>query len=153
MTLFVVLSLSTFAASAKVIGKVNGIPIYEKEANRLLKVLTKGKVKYSQLSPKDKKEVIKRIGIDKLVIRRAYKEIPKRERDLIIANAWLAKKIKNIKVSDKEARRFYNKNKHLFKKNGKILPYSKVKNFIKIQLRQKKVIDRLIKRAKIQVLK
>jgi len=143
--------LSVGTLNAKVIATVNGYPITEKEANQLLKVLTKGKVKYSQLSPKDKKQIVKRLAIDKLVIKTAYKSLSKRERDFIIANAWMAKKIRNIKVSDAEAKKAYNKNKALFKKNGKIVPFSKVKNLIKIQLKQKKVIDRLMKHAKIKM--
>ena len=149
--LAIALALTTSAVTAKVIGTVNGYPITEKEANALLKVLTKGKVKYSQLRPKDKKEIVKRLAIDKLVIKTAYRELPKKERDYIIANAWMAKKIRKVKVTEKEARRAYNQNKHLFKKKGKIVPYKKVRNLIKMQLKQKKVIDRLMKRAKIVV--
>jgi len=139
------------ALNAKTIATVNGYPITEKEANQLLKVLTKGKVKYSQLSPKDKKQVVQRLAIDKLVIKTAYKSLSKKERDFVIANAWMAKKIRGIKVSDAEAKKAYNKNKALFKKNGKIVPFKKVKNLIKIQLKQKKVVDRLMKHAKIKM--
>jgi galactokinase/mevalonate kinase-like predicted kinase len=152
ISLLLVLSLTTMFAEAKrVIGKVNGIPIYEQEANKLLKVLTKGKVKYSQLKPKDKREIVRRLAIDKLVIKKAYRGLTKQERDFVIANAWLAKKTRNVKVSNAEIKKVYRQNKHLFKKNGKILPYSKVKNIIKMQLKQKKVIDRMMKKAKIVV--
>jgi hypothetical protein len=147
----VILTLSTATISAKVIGSVNGYPITEKEANRLLKVLTNGKVKYSQLSPKDKKEIVKRLAVDKLVIKTAYKSLSKKERDFVIANAWMAKKTRNIKVSTAEAKKAYNANKKLFKKNGKIVPFSKVKNIIIMQLKQKKVVDKLMKKAKIVV--
>ena len=147
----VILTLTTATVTAKVIGSVNGYPITEKEANQLLKVLTNGKVKYSQLNKKDKKEIVRRLAVDKLVIKTAYKSLTKKERDYVIANAWLAKKTRNIKVSDKEARKAYNANKKLFKKNGKIVPFKKVKNLIKMQLKQKKVVDRLMKKAKIVV--
>jgi len=148
------LALITTGASAKVIGKVNGYKVTEAEANKLLKVLTGGKVKYSQLNAKDKREIVKRLAIDKVVIKAAYRGLSKKERDFVIANAWMAKKIRNIKVSDKEARKIYNQNKRLFKdKKGRILPFKKVKNNIKLQLKQKKVIDRLMKKAKITVYK
>jgi len=150
-TIALIGALASTTISAKVIGTVNGYPITEKEANNLLKVLTHGKVKYSQLSPKDKAQIVKRLAVDKLVIKTAYRSLSKKERDFIIANAWMAKKIRGIKVSDAEARRAYNKNKALFKKNGKLVPFSKVKNLIKLQLKQKKVVDRLMKRAKIVV--
>ena len=147
----VILALTTTAVTAKVIGTVNGYSITEKEANALLKVLTHGKVKYSQLKPQDKREIVKRLAVDKLVVKTAYKSLSKKERDFIIANAWMAKKIRGVKVTNAEAKRAYNKNKQLFKKNGKIVPFSKVKNLIKIQLKQKKVVDRLMKKAKIVV--
>jgi hypothetical protein len=150
-TLAVVLTLTTAVVSAKVIGTVNGYPITEKEANKLLKVLTKGKLKYSQLRPKDKKEIVKRLAVDKLVIKTAYRSLSKKERDFVIANAYMAKKTRGIKVSDAEAKKAYDNNKALFKKNGKLVPFSKVKNIIKMQLRQKKVVDKLMKKAKIVV--
>ncbi len=155
MVATILVALVTSVVSAKVIGSVNGYKVTEAEANKLLKVLTNGKVKYSQLSPKDKREIVKRLAIDKIVIKAAYRGLTKKERDFVIANAWMAKKIRNIKVSDAEARKIYNQNKQLFKdrKTGKILPFRKVKNAIKLQLKQKKVIDRLLRKAKITVYK
>ena len=147
----VIVALTTTTITAKVIGSVNGYSITEKEANNLLKVLTHGKVKYSQLKPKDKREIVKRLAVDKLVIKTAYRSLSKKERDFVIANAWMAKKIRGVKVTNSEAKRAYNKNKQLFKKKGKIVPFSKVKNLIKMQLKQKKVVDRMMKKAKIVV--
>jgi len=150
-SLAVIAALTTTAVTAKVIGSVNGYAITEKEANNLLKVLTHGKVKYSQLRPKDKKEIVKRLAVDKLVIKTAYRSLSKKERDFVIANAWMAKKTRGIKVSTAEAKKAYNKNKALFKRNGKVVPFSKVKNLIIMQLKQKKVVDRMMKKAKIIV--
>ena len=147
----VIAALTTSTITAKVIGSVNGYSITQKEANNLLKVLTHGKVKYSQLKPKDKREIVKRLAVDKLVIKTAYRSLSKKERDFVIANAWMAKKIRGVKVTNSEAKKAYNKNKQLFKKNGKVVPYSKVKNLIKMQLKQKKVVDRMMKKAKIVV--
>ncbi len=150
-TLAVVSALSIVSLSAKVIGTVNGYPITENEANKLLKVLTRGKVKYSQLKPQDKQEIVKRLAVDKLVIKTAYKSLSKKERDFVIANAWMAKKTRGVKVTDAEAKKAYKNNKQLFMKKGKLVPFSKVKNLIKVQLKQKKVVDKLMKRAKIVV--
>jgi len=150
--LAVILTLSTVSVSAKVIGTVNGYSITEKEANQLLKFL-KVKAKYSQLKPEFKKEIVTRLAVDKLVIKTAYKSLSKKERDFVIANAYMAKKTRGIKISDAEAKKAYNKNKNTIfkKKNGKIVPFKKVKNIIKMQLKQKKVIDKMMKKAKIVV--
>ena len=147
-TAAVALSIAITGVSAKVIATVNGYSITEKEANRLLKVLTKGKVKYSQLKPNDKREIAKRLAIDKIVISTAKRSLSKKEKKFVLANAYLAKKIRGVKVSDKEAKRVYNANKKFFTKKGKLTPFRKVKNMIKIQLKQKKVIDRLAKKHK-----
>jgi len=149
ITTFALIVALTAITTAKIIGTVNGYSITEKEANSLLKFLTDGKVKYSMLKPKDKKEIVRKLAVDKLVVKAAYKSFSKRERDFIISNAYMAEKIRNIKVSTKEAKKAYNKNRELFKKNGKIIPFSKVKKIIKIQLKQKKVADKMIKKAKI----
>ena len=149
ITTFALIVALTAITTAKIIGTVNGYSITEKEANNLLEFLTDGKVKYSMLKPKDKKEIVRKLAVDKLVVKAAYKSFSKKERDFIISNAYIAEKIRNIKVSTKEAKKAYNKNRELFKKNGKIIPFSKVKKIIKIQLKQKKVANKMIKKAKI----
>ncbi len=150
-TLAVVSTLAATSVAAKTVGTVNGYPITLKEADKLVKVLTRGKVTYNQLKPSDKKEIIKRLAVDKLVIKTAYKSLSKKERDFVIANAYMAKKTRGVKVTDSEAKKAYNNNKQLFMKKGKLVPFSKVKNMIKMQLRQKKVVDKMMKRAKIIV--
>jgi hypothetical protein len=145
----VVMMLVAFS-QAKVIATVNGYSITDKEANRVLKVLTKGKVTFDKLRPQDKKALIQRLAIEKLVIKTAYRELSKRERDMIIANAWMAKKARRVKVTEAEMKRAYRKNKNLFRdKKGRIIPYKKVRQLIKIQLKQRKIVNRLMKKAKI----
>jgi len=145
-TAVVALSLAVTGISAKVVATVNGYTVTDKEANKLLKVLTNGKVKYSQLKTADKKEIAKRVAIDKIVVANAKRGLTKKEQKFVLANAYLAKAIKGVKVSDKEVRKVYRENKKFFTKKGKVTPYKKVKDIIKIQLKQKKVIDRLAKR-------
>ena len=151
---FLAFALLGTSVSAKIIAKVNGYPITEKEANAVLKVVTKGKVKYSQLRPKDKRALIKRLAVNKLVVKTAYKSLSKKERDFVIANAWMGQKARRVKVTEAEMKAAYKKNKRLFKdKKGKIVPYKKVRALIKMQLQQKKVVDRLMKKAKIVYMK
>jgi D-ribose pyranose/furanose isomerase RbsD len=145
-TAAVALSLAVTGISAKVVASVNGYTVTDKEANRLLKVLTRGKLKYSQLKPADKKEIVKRVAIDKIVVANAKRGLSAKEKKFVLANAYLAKAIRGVKVSDSEAKRIYNANKKFFTKKGKLTPYSRVRNMIKVQLKQKKVIDRLARK-------
>ncbi len=136
--------------SAKTIATVNGYPIYEKEANAFLKIATKGKVKYHMLKKKDKKALVERLAVDKLVLKTAMKEISKKEQENIIAGFWLRKKASKYKVSDKEVRDAYNENKKYFKdKKGKTIPFKEVKEMIRNSIAQKKAVQKMMDRAKI----
>jgi LysM repeat protein len=136
--------------SAKVIGRVNGYPITQREANAFLKVVTKGKLKYHQLRPKDKKDVVKRLATDALLIGMAKKKISLQERNQVIVNYWLAQKIKKVAVTDEALKKAYAENKKFFKgTKGEILPFEKVKEMIAVSLKQKKYVAQLIDNAKI----
>ncbi len=136
--------------SAKTIGTVNGYPIDDKEANAFLKIATKGKVTYNRLRKKDKRALVERLAVDKLVLKTAMKEISKKEQESIIAGFWLRKKASKYKVSDKEVKRAYSENKKFFKdKKGKTIPFSKVKEMIRNSIAQKKAVAKMMKRAKI----
>ena len=136
--------------SAKVIGRVNGYPITQREANAFLKVVTKGKLKYHQLRPKDKKDVVKRLATDALLIGMAKKKISLQERNQVIVNYWLAQKIKKVTVTDEALKKAYAENKKFFKgTKGEILPFEKVKEMIAVSLKQKKYVAQLMDKAKI----
>ncbi len=139
--------------SAKVIGKVNGYPIIERDANAFLKVVTKGKLKYNQLRPKDKLDVVKRIAVDSLLIGMSKKHLSRQEINQVIVNYWLAQKIKNVTVDPKEIQKAYKENKKFFKdpQSGKILPFEKVKEMIAVSLKQKKYVAQLMENATIKM--
>ncbi|HIP58938.1 MAG TPA: hypothetical protein EYH01_00750, partial [Campylobacterales bacterium] len=124
--------LMTASVSAKVIATVDGYPIHEKEANAFLKVATKGKVTYKRLKKKDKRDLVERLAVDKLVLQTALREISKSERNQIIAGYWLRQKSAKMKVTDKEVKDAYKENKKFFKdKKNKTIPFEKVKEMIK----------------------
>jgi len=144
------LVLGGSVASAKVIGRVNGYPITERAANAFLKVVTKGKLKYHQLRPKDKKDVVKRLAADALLIGLSKKELSTMERNQVIVNYWLSKKVGKITVSDAEVKKAYESNKKMFKgPKGKVLPFDQVKAVVAVSLKQKKYVERLMKNARI----
>ncbi len=138
-------------ASAKVIGRVNGYPILERDADAFVKFATKGKIKkYRLLRPKDKRDVVKRLAVDSLLIGMAKKHLSREELNQVIVNYWLSKKIKNIKVKPEDVRKAYDENRKFFKgPDGKILPFEKVKDVIAVSLKQKKYVAQLMETAKI----
>jgi LysM repeat protein len=147
----IALLVGSNALSARVIGKVDGYPITERDANAFLKVVTKGKLKYHQLRPKDKVDVVKRIAVDSLLIGMAKKSLPQKEINQVIVNYWLSKKIKNVTLKSEDVRKAYDENKKIFKdpEGGGILPFEKVEEMIKVSLKQKKYVAQLMKKAKI----
>ncbi len=152
MKRFIVLCALVIATgvSAKTIATVNGHAIDEREANAFLKVATKGKVTYKRLRKKDKVALVERLAVDKMVLTTAMKEIGKKEQESIIAGFWLRKKAAKYKISDKEVKDAYKKNKKFFKdKKGKTIPFAKVKEMIRNSIAQKKAVAKMMKNAKI----
>jgi len=144
------LLLTTIGLSAKTIATVDGYVISEQEANNVLKIVTKGRWTYDKLREEDKVDLVKRLAIDKLVMKTAMKEISEKEKENIIAGYWLRQKAAKYTVSDKEAKAFYKKKKALFKdKRGKIAPFSKVKKLIKNSIAQEKAVAKLAENAQV----
>ena len=153
-TLGLVLALTTVTVSAKTAGTVNGMKITVKEANKALKVLTKGKMTWSKLPKEGKKQLITMMAPSKLVAAASRKGLTAKEKEAALAGFWMQKKMSKTKVSNKEAKKAYDQMKKAAKKaksKKKIPSYKSVKNNIKMQLKQEKVVGRLMKSAKIKV--
>ena len=148
------LALSATSAVAKTAGTVNGIKITVEDANKALKMLTGGQATWSKLPPKEKKQLITMMAPSKLVAATAKKELSSKEKEAAMAAFWMQKQMAGQKVSDKEAKKAYDamvKAAKAAKSKQKIPPFKQVKNNIKIQLMQDKVVAKLMKKAKIKV--
>jgi len=148
------LFLSTTGLFAKTAATVNGMKITVAEANKALKVLTKGKMTWSKLPKDGKAQLIQMLAPAKLVLASANKELSKKEKESALTGFWMQKKMSKIKVSDKEAKAAYNKMQKAAKKvksKKKLPPFKKAKNSIKMQIAQEKVVSKLMKKAKIKI--
>jgi len=147
----VFITTASFAATA---GVVNGMKITVVEANKALYALTKGKMTWAKLPKKGKVELMNMMAPSKLVAAAAHKKLSTKEKDAAISGFWMQKKMAKIKISDAEAKAAYRKMKEVAKKmksKKKLPPYAKAKNNIKVQLAQEKVVNSLMKRAKIKI--
>ena len=154
MTIGLALALVSTSVSAKTAGTVNGMKITVKEANKALKVLTKGKMTWSKLPKDGRKQLITMMAPSKLVAHASRKGLTAKEKEAALAGFWMQKKMVKTKVSDKEAKKAYNKMKKAAKaakSKQKIPAFKTIKNNIKMQLKQEKVVSKLMKRAKIRV--
>ena len=149
-----IVALTTTAVFAKTAGTVNGMIITVDEANKALKVLTKGKDTWESIPAEGKKQLISMMAPAKLVAQKAEKSLTKKEKEAALAGFWMQKKMSETKVSDKEAKAVYEKMKKAAKKaktKQNIPTFQEAKNNIKMQLAQEKVVAKLMKNAKIKV--
>jgi len=145
---------STTLVQAKTAGTVNGMKITVKDANKALKLLTKGKQTWATLPKEGKKQLIYMLAPSKLVAVTAKKQLTAKEKEGAIASYWMQKKMSKIKISDSEAKIAYNKMLKMAKKaksKAKIPPFKKAKTGLKMQLAQEKVVSKLMKKAKIKI--
>jgi len=148
------LFLNVSLVSAKTAATVNGMKITVKEANKALSVLTKGEMTWSKLPKEGKTQLIQMMAPSKLMTAAAKAQLTSKEKATAISGYWMQKKISTIKISDKEAKAAYNKMQKAAKKiksKTKIPPFSKIKNNLKMQLAQEKVVSKLMKKAKIKL--
>ncbi len=148
------LALSTTALVAKTAGTVNGMIVTVEEANKALAVLTKGKDTWETIPAEGKTQLIQMMAPSKLVSAESKKSLTDKEKEAALSGFWMQKKMSEVKVSDEEAKVVYDKEVAAAKKaksKQKIPSFDEIKNNIKMQLAQAKVVAKLMKSAKIKV--
>ena len=145
----------TTMINAQTAATVNGMEISVEEANKVLYTLTRSNEKtWDKLTKEEKDQLIRMMAPAKVIAARSKKELSTDEKEVALANFYMQKKISQTEVSDEEAEAAYNKMIELAQKekSDKKLPeFEKVKDSIKMQLRQGKVVSRLMKDAKIEL--
>ncbi len=142
------------AVAATSAGTVNGITITVEEANSALNTLTKGQKTWDKLTAGEKKQLIEMMAPAKLVAAESKKSLNDKEKEAALAGFWMQKKMATTEVTDKEAEDAYNKMKKAAeeaKSTQTIPPFDAVKNNIKMQLAQEKVVTQLMKNANIKI--
>lgn len=148
------LALTTNYAAAESAGTVNGMEITVEEANNALNSLTNGKMTWEKLPAKDKQQLVEMMAPAKLVAAESKKSLTDKEKEAALSSFWMQKKMSTTEVTDKEAEDAYNKIKQAAKeaKSKQEIPaFDAVKNNIKMQLAQEKIVGELMKNAEIKV--
>jgi len=125
-----------------------------KEADEALKVLTKGQKTWDALPKEGKTQLIQMMAPAKLVAAKSKKTLSDKEKEAALAGFWMQKKMAETKVTDEEAKTAYGKMKKMAEKSKskqKVPEFDAVKNQIKMQLAQEKVVGKLMKSAKVKV--
>ena len=137
-------------AAEKILARVNGKPITEKDLNQVMESLPPN-YKSLENNPAFRKQLLNNMVKEELLYQEALKEgvekDPEVQREIalmkkrILVQALLRKHIKigKVEVSDSEAKAFYEKNKDRFTDaNGKPVPYASLKPFIVQSLKRQK---------------
>ena len=120
---FVALSLiASSAVAGKVIAEVNGKKITTED---VASILGPSGMKFEQLPPQIKQKVVEQAIEQELLKEKAlksgiqkskeYKEALEKLKADLAFNIWMKKKYESIKISDKEAKEYYQQNKEKFK--------------------------------------
>ena len=151
ITLSVALLVGSSALAAeKILAKVNGKVITEKDLDQVMKSLPPN-YKTLEKNPAFRKQLLDNMVKEELLYQEALKEgvekDPQVQKEIemmkkrILVQALLRKHIKlgKVQVSDSEAKAFYERNKERFTDaNGKPVPFSSLKPFIVQSLKQQK---------------
>ncbi len=133
------------------VATVNGIPIKKKEADKFLALASKGQVTDIDLLPAEqKKGLLNGMAASVLIEEKASKAVPADIKSKLVARYWAEQEMTKVKVSEKEMKDAYEKNKSAFKdKEGNQLAYDKVEKYIEMQAKQQKFNQELMKNAKV----
>jgi len=140
-------------SSDKVAGYIGMMPVSIDEVNRALQVMTKGKMTWATLPEKDKNRVLQMIAPSKMIALSAKNALTQQQQDTVLANFWMQKGISQMKVTDDEVKKRYEKIKKMAKKSkGKKLPgFDELEKSLKMQIAQEKFVNTLTKNAKIKL--
>jgi len=137
-------------AAGKILARVNGKPITEEDLKQVMETLPPN-YKSLENNPQFRKQLLNNMIKEELLYQEALKEglekDPEVQKEIelmkkrILVQALIKRHVKpeKVKVSDSEAKAFYEKNKKRFTDaNGKPVPYSSLKPFIVQSLKQQK---------------
>jgi len=142
--------------SNAVIATVNGHNIRKKTADDYLNDRTKGKVADFDLLPKEQRiRLIKELALPILIADAAKKELSEQEKEAVYVSTWMRKQASKVSVSDEEVQVLYDqlKQKAIERNttNNIIPPLESIKNKMKSQMLEKKIMEGLMKDVKIEV--
>ena len=142
-------------SSKAVIALVNGHKIYKKEADDYLNERTKGKVAdFDMLPQEQRKRLIQELALPVLISDAAKKELSAQEKEAVYVSMWMRKEAAKVSVTEEEIQKFYDqlKQKAVAKNTNSVIPpFESIKHKMKSQMIEKKIMDTLMKDAKVEV--
>ena len=138
-----------------VVATVNGHKILKKEADEHLKKRTQGKVSdFDRLPEEQRLRIIQELSLPILALDSAQKELSVQEKESIYQRMWMQQEALKIKITDEQIQTVYNQLKQRSEENNnteKIPSFESIKDRLKAQMIEKKIIAKLMKDVEIKV--
>jgi hypothetical protein len=138
-----------------VVATVNGHKVLKKDADAHLKKRTQGKMSNFDRLPKEQRlRIIQEMSLPILALDSAQKELSEAEKEAVYKRVWMRQEALKIKITDEELKEVYNKLKQQSEENNNtanIPTFESVKEKMKPQMIEKKMIDKLMKDVEIKV--
>ena len=142
-------------ASKAAIATVNGHKIIKKDADKYLAQRTQGKIKdYDMIPPQQQKRLISEMAFPMMVLDAARKELSEEEIQSVYNRVWMKKEAQKIAINDEDILKVYNQIKQDALDHNEtkpIPPYDAIKDRLKMQMIEKRMMSNLMKDVKIEV--
>ncbi|SFV68815.1 Cell binding factor 2 precursor [hydrothermal vent metagenome] len=142
-------------AAKATIATVNGHKIIKKDADVYLAQRTQGKIKnFDMLPSKQKQRLIREMALPILVLNAAKKELSIEEIQSIYNHTWMQKEARKVEIKDDEVRTVYNQIKQNALEHNTTQPlpdFEVIKNRLRSQMFEKRLIGKLMENVKIEV--
>jgi len=139
-----------------VIAVVNGHKIIKKDADSYISLRTRGQIKDFDLLPKKQRiRLVKELSVPLLAADIAQKELTPLEKQTALTRMLVQKEAQKITIKDEEAKRIYEQMTQQKLPNHatqKVPPFEQVKERLKAQMIEKRVMAQLMKDVKIEVI-
>lgn len=142
-------------SSKAVVATVNGHKVLKKEADAHLKKRTQGKMSnFDYLPKKQRLRIIQEMSLPILAFNSAKKELSSKEKEAILSRVWMQKEASKIKITDEQIKAVYDQLKQRSEENNttaNIPTFESVKDKMKLQMIDKKMVSNLMKDVEIKV--
>lgn len=138
-----------------VVATVNGHKVLKKEADEHLKKRTQGKVSdFDRLPEEQRLRIIQELSLPILALDSAQKELSVQEKESIYQRMWMQQEALKIKITDEQIQTVYDQLKQRSEENNNtanIPSFESIKDKLKAQMIERKIIAKLMKDIEIKV--
>ena len=142
-------------SSKAAIATVDGHNILKKDADSYLVQRTQGKIKdFDMIPPQQQKRLISEMAFPMMVLDAARKELSAEEIQSVYNRVWMKKEAQKIAINDEDILKVYNQIKQDALDHNEtkpIPPYDAIKDRLKMQMIEKRMMSNLMKDVKIEV--